>query len=428
MVGFQPESRRMKFLLYANLSGDGGAGGVQTYLAALIKALGQLDDCDERYVILAPDTNADWIESVLGPNQELLRLKYTPPGLGRRTLSKLAQIVRRIDDAAAHTSLFRRAALSYMLSSVTVPPDPEPALSNGYFESLGANCIHFPFQQFIVTSLPSVFNPHDLQHVHLPSFFTPATLVHRERTYSFACRHATRVAVTSEWVADDLVTHYGLPRNRIVIVPWGAATATLTAPTVADILAVKEKYACGESFIFYPAVAWPHKNHGCLLEAIALLRRRGHSLRVILTGGPTSMHSVLHEKCRALGLTTRVTIAGLVPSTELRALYRAALAVAVPTLFEAASGPVAEAWFEGTPVACSDIPALRVQAASAARFFDPYSPESIADAVADVAFDQNLRIRLIAAGRERIARFTWRETAIGYRAIYRDIAACAFSK
>jgi len=413
----------MKILIYANIPGHSGAGGVQTFLGALIAALGRLDEFDDRYIVFGPQQDAEWIESALGRNQTIERLAYTPNGAGRRALLRVLRLWRRIDDTAARWPLFRRAAHSYALAPEGSPARPDPRLSNGYFESFGASVIHFPFQEFVVTSLPSVFNPHDLQHLHLPSFFSPATIVSRERTYSFACRHATRIAVASTWIADDLVAQYALNRKKIGVIPWGAATAASAKPSPAAITAAREKYARGQPFVFYPAVAWPHKNHARLLEAIALLRDRGTAVRLVLTGGPSAAQGVLAEKCRLLGIADLVEIAGLVPTGEMRALYAAASAVVVPTLFEAASGPVSEAWLEGTPAACSDIPQLRAQADGAVEFFDPHSASAIADRVIAVTGDHALRRRLIAAGTERINRLTWAETARAYRALYREAAA-----
>jgi glycosyltransferase involved in cell wall biosynthesis len=65
--------------------------------------------------------------------------------------------------------------------------------------------------------------------------------------------------------------------------------------------------------------------------------------------------------------------------------------VAIPTLFEAVSAPISEAWLEGTPIACSDIPQLREQAEGAALFFDPLSPESIAAALERLLNEDELR-------------------------------------
>ena len=53
------------------------------------------------------------------------------------------------------------------------------------------------------------------------------------------------------------------------------------------------------------------------------------------------------------------------------ALYASALFMIVPTLFEAVSFPVLEAFANGLPVACSNVTSLPEQVGDAALLFDP---------------------------------------------------------
>ena len=93
-----------------------------------------------------------------------------------------------------------------------------------------------------------------------------------------------------------------------------------------------------------------------------------------------------------------------------------------PTLLEAISLPIFEAWLAGLPVACSNVTALPEQVRDAALIFDPTSVEAIAGAVARMATDADLRRDLQRRGHERIKDFTWERTAKAYRAVYRRAA------
>jgi glycosyltransferase involved in cell wall biosynthesis len=411
----------LKVLLYAHLPSSSGAGGVQTYLAALIKALGALPDGDEEYLILGPPpAEAEWLRAVLGPNQRLLTLEIPRQAPGPRALGAAGRGLRAILRPGLHSARWRRPLLRLLRGTAATAGIP---VSPGYYESFGAPVIHFPYQRFVRTRLASVFNPHDLQHLHLPELCPPAAYVERELQYYHGCRHATRIAVATPWVAADITAQYGIPAARIVAVPWGAATAAQPAPSRERQEAVRQHYAAGRAFLFYPAVAWSHKNHPRLLEAMARLRARGETIQLVLSGGAPRLTEGLAEACRRLGVEGQVTIAGHLPDADLRPLYAAARAVVVPTLFEAASGPVAEAWLEGTPAACSDIPQLRAQADGAALFFDPRSVDAMADSMQRILHDEPLRARLAAEGSARIATQSWEQTARRYRALYREAAA-----
>ncbi len=83
-----------------------------------------------------------------------------------------------------------------------------------------------------------------------------------------------------------------------------------------------------------------------------------------------------------LELTKRIkVIFDFLPHSQIAQLYKAADGIVAPTLWEAASGTVAEACLAGKPVACSDVPPLRDFADCFdlnMLFFDPTIEEDIA--------------------------------------------------
>jgi len=111
-----------------------------------------------------------------------------------------------------------------------------------------------------------------------------------------------------------------------------------------------------------------------------------------------------------------------VPHGDLTVLYRLAELTVFPTLFEGGGFPLQEAFEEGSPLACSDLPVLKEQAADAARYFDPTSTESIASAILALHRDEPLRSLLRARGKSLAAASSWERSARTYRALYRHLA------
>src|SRR5207249_2849997 len=99
-----------------------------------------------------------------------------------------------------------------------------------------------PYQHFVLTSVPSVFNPHDLQHVHYPQFFSAADVEWREATYGAACRAANTVVAISQWVKDDIVRHYKIQPEKIQVIRWPPPTRAYPDPTEETLNEVKERY------------------------------------------------------------------------------------------------------------------------------------------------------------------------------------------
>ena len=81
--------------------------------------------------------------------------------------------------------------------------------------------------------------------------------------------------------------------------------------------------------------------------------------------------------------------------------------------------PLMEAFLAETPVACSNIRPLGEQAAGAALLFAPDEPGDIAKALHRLWTDDALRKSLVKQGRERVALFSWNQTARIFRAYYR---------
>jgi glycosyltransferase involved in cell wall biosynthesis len=398
----------LRVAINAQMTPDLFVGGVQSALAGLIHSLGKLTDGDEEYVIIGPQNNWEWLEPYMGRNQRLV------PGStnGRRSLLRFVNRIRRADWK------IRRWARG--APNINDPEWPEVPISNGFYENLDCQVLHFPYQQYTVCTLPSIYNPHDLQHLHYPQFFTAPEIAYRETIYRAGCDLSRMVAVGSQWIKQDIIDRYRINPKKIQVIPWAAPTLVHSSPTPDLLEFVKEKHKLTRPFAFYPAATWEHKNHVRLLEALAYLRDR-EILRVnlVCTGRLIAFWPKVEQAIRDLNLNEQVKFLGIIPGEELRAMYRLAQFVVVPSLFEAASGPVFEAWQENAPACCSNVTSLPQQVRDAALLFDPFSIGEIAKAVKKMATDAEFRIQLVARGIERRKVFSWEKTAKAYRALYR---------
>jgi glycosyltransferase involved in cell wall biosynthesis len=391
-----------------------GAGGVQQVVIGLAHGLSQLTDGDEEYLFLAREDEDAWLRPYLGGPCRMLYLPPRPAPRWRR----LARAARtRVTSAAPVTrDLWRKCP-----ASLFRPGAPQP--SDGAIEQAGVDVMHFTSQGAFLTDVPSIYHLHDLQHLHLPQFFSPRESRDREVAYRTFCRQARLMAVASSWTKSDVVHQYGLPDEKVQVVPLAPPLAAYPIPTEGDLLSIRTKLALREAFVLYPAQTWAHKNHLGLLEALALLHaRHGIDVPLVCSGVQNSFFPTIERRVHRLELRDQVRFVGFVSPVELQCLYCLCRAVVVPTKFEAASFPLWEAFLAGAPVACSNVTSLPEQAGDAALLFDPDRPEEIADAIARLWTDPALRAALAERGRERVAPFTWQRTARLFRAHYRRIA------
>lgn len=400
------DSEPLKIAIDARVT-PASAGGVAQVILGLVRALGRLDDSSTSYVIVVESQpEQDFLKPYLGDNQRF--------AVKTRSVTKRAQALL----ARTRDSVERRLFGDKSSYQTFIP------ISDGFFESLGCDVVHFAHQRFLVCGLPSIYNPHDLQHLHFPQFFKPAEIASREMVYRLGCQMAHTVAVSSRWVKDDIIQHYQIDSNKIQVIPWAPPTEAYRDPLPGDVSEVREKYQLEQPFALYPAMTWPHKNHLRLLEALALLRDiRGIRLRLVFTGSLLEPSwSNIQRRIEELGLQSQLSFLGFVSETDLRVLYRLAQFLVMPSLFESDSSPIYEAWLEGTPVACSNVTSLPIQVMDAGMLFDPYDPGAIADAMSQLATDDNLRRELSQCGHLRIKDYEWDRTARAYRAAYRRAA------
>ena len=172
-------------------------------------------------------------------------------------------------------------------------------------------------------------------------------------------------------------------------------------------------------YIVYPANLWPHKNHVRLLEA---LRHVDQTVHLVLTGSGYGKVETLMSAAARLGVSSRVHHLGYVGANVLPVLYRRATALVFPSLYEGFGSPPLEAMACGCPAAVARSASLPEVCGSAALYFDPQSPRSMADALSSLLGDQALRRELRDAGLRHAPKFTWAASAQRHLTAYRAAA------
>jgi glycosyltransferase involved in cell wall biosynthesis len=296
------------------------------------------------------------------------------------------------------------------------------ASSDGTIERAGLDVMHFTMQNGFLTGVPSIYQPWDLQHLHLPEFFTAAQREWRERTYRAYCDQAALVVVASNWVKRDVAAQYGVAPERIAVVNVPPPTAAYSEPTPKEVRTIARRLRLPGGFVYYPAQTWPHKNHVRLLEALGLLRDQGIVVPLVCSGLPNEGLGQVAATADRLGLADDVQFLGFLEPKAVQVLYRTARALVFPSLYEGWGLPIVEAFQAGLPVACSNVTSLPELVDDAALVFDPYDPGAMAASIRSVWTDDALAAELAERGREVIRRFDWHRTALTMRAHYRKVA------
>lgn len=244
-----------------------------------------------------------------------------------------------------------------------------------------------------------------ITYLDLISYRTPALFPSREaheRYCTFSrdsLQAADAVIAISEYVRREILDEFGVEAHAI---PLGVDSELFARPSAARPWP-RPYYLCVSS-------DYPHKNLGLLLRAYAWLRPEAD---LLLTGHRTKTPGIYE-----LGPNPApgVHYLGEVDRSKLPALYQHALAFIYPSTYEGFGLPVLEAMAAGTPVICARLTSVPEVAGDAALFLDELSMDELADRMREVGA---VRERLVAAGRERVKRFTWEQTAARTVEVYR---------
>jgi len=258
--------------------------------------------------------------------------------------------------------------------------------------------------------IPQVLTIHDLQHRHFPQYFDWKRRAARRVLFARSAKKARRIVAISEATRHDLISLMKVPAKKIRVVYEGVDQQLAEVP--ADKLtAVQEKYQLPERFIYLPGKTFPHKNHLTLLDAIELLNDRKQKIPLVLTGGADVAHEQVLARIQRNGLAGQVRHLGFIDFDEIGAMYHLAEMLVFPSSFEGFGLPVVEAMVCGCPVVTSDKMSLAELVGDAAMTVEPTDASALAEAIAKVWHDDDLRADMTVRGRRRAAAFSWDDCA-----------------
>src|ERR1700724_204640 len=134
------------------------------------------------------------------------------------------------------------------------------------------------------TSRPFAYTLHDVQELHFPENFSLRQRIWRRQIHSRLLKRARRVICESEYVKSDMVGTFGVPEQRIAVIPAPPQRQFLSEQNGEQLEAVRVWLGLPKKFLVYPAHYWAHKNHLRLIEAFRLVANELPDLKLVLTG------------------------------------------------------------------------------------------------------------------------------------------------
>jgi glycosyltransferase involved in cell wall biosynthesis len=353
-------------------------GGSETYLRGLVDALAGLDTGDEFLLVVGPESAPTF--------------KLAVPGWRVRS-STIASRHRPARLLLEQTWLPMLAARS------------------------GCDLIHSAgYTSPLILPIPGVVSIHDMNYKRHPEDLSPLERLMYAMLIPSAARANRQVVTLTEASRADLLRWTHVAPGKVSAIPaaprgyWpGHPQAD---PARLGSLGLEPPYVLSVS------AAHPHKNLARLIEAFPVYDRQGASLPLVVVGLGGRAEREIERASQARD----VRVLGWVSDEVLAALYRNAVALAFPSLYEGFGLPIIEAMAFGTPVLTSNFGAMAEVAGNAAELVDPHDVAAIRAGLERIVQDDARAAALRRLGRERASAFSWKSTAERMYAVYQRAA------
>lgn len=233
-------------------------------------------------------------------------------------------------------------------------------------------------------------------------------------------RLSSHICAVSRSIRDFLVDHERVPADRVSVVYNGVDIAGFT-PGAGARDSAREKLGLPREAFVVAGVGrlHPQKNFALFLDvATEALARSKITLHFIIAGtGPEE--AMLRERAKSLGIADRVTFAGFV--ADMRAIYMAADALLLTSLYEGLPLTVLEAMATGVPVIASRLDGIGEILGDGvdSRLAASGNRTEFVEALLEISAQPETARRLAAAARKKVeATFSAESMAREVEAIY----------
>jgi glycosyltransferase involved in cell wall biosynthesis len=261
---------------------------------------------------------------------------------------------------------------------------------------------------------PAVVTVHDISFEAHPEWFPRRQRLRRRQTCRRACRSAGLVLTVSEFSRQELMSRYGLPPDRVAVVPLAAHHRFHPREDRSAETRLRRELGIRGRIVLHAGSILNRRMVPLVLEAFAQVLRAEPDLTLVFAGENRSWPAIdLFGLAAGLGVDDRVAAPGYISDDDLAALYSAADLTIYLSRYEGFGLPPLEALASGCRVVTSAGHALQENFQGLATLFQGGSAGGLAQEILDqlaLASVEPWEGRL-ERSRRAAERFSWPKTA-----------------
>jgi glycosyltransferase involved in cell wall biosynthesis len=270
------------------------------------------------------------------------------------------------------------------------------------------------------SSAAGVLSVHDLSLYTFPECHPPERLITLIPRLEASIRRATVLLTFSEAVRAEVIRHFSWPESAVYTVPHGR-TDSFRPHAATELQRVLGNHQLTPNgYTLFVGTIEPRKNLDTLIDAYEALppALRAH-WPLVVVGGRGWESSHLHARMSTAMSRGWLRYLGYAPERALPALFAGARLFVFPSHYEGFGLPVLEAMASGTPVVCSDVPALMELVGDAALCAPAADQDGLRRRLEQGLSDEVWRDRARSMGLTRAAHYDWERSAQQTTVVYR---------
>jgi glycosyltransferase involved in cell wall biosynthesis len=261
------------------------------------------------------------------------------------------------------------------------------------------------------SNIPSVSVIHDINFEHYPEQFRWLVRKYLLHYFPLFAKKATRIVTVSEYSKQDISQTYNLDPSKIDVA-YNGANPVYRPLSLKEKNDAKKTFANGTEYFIYIGALLPRKNIARMLQAFDAFKETTRSnIKMVIVGAKMFNTKDIEKTYKEMKYKSDVVFTGRLAPGEIEIAMGGALALTYVSYFEGFGIPLIEAMYANVPVITSNATSLPEVAGNAALITDPFSVNSIKEAMIKIYSDENLRNDLINKGREHCKKYSWDNTA-----------------
>lgn len=261
------------------------------------------------------------------------------------------------------------------------------------------------------TNVKSLAVIHDINFMHHPKDFPTLLKFYYRFFFPRFARKAKHIATVSSFSKNDISNSFKINPDKINVT-YNGSKSIYKPISEDDILKTKRQYTQGNDFFIFVGALSPRKNVSNLLLAFDDFKiRTKNKYKLVIVGEKMFKTKDLNKTYENIKHKSDVIFVGRKSPEELKFLYGSSTALVFVPYFEGFGIPIIEAMNCNTAVITSNLTSMPEVAGDAAILVDPFSVESISNAMEKISNNEPLRKELVEKGKLQKQRFSWNETA-----------------